>query len=259
MHKSPCSESDSKCMICVPYREAIGSLLFLAVLTRPDIAVAVSILSKHMQCPCPCQWEGIKRVLRYSNRAMSNGLTYNGADPSPVLKFYCDADWETDPEDRHSRSGVVSFLGKNLVSWSSRKQSTPSVSSFEAEYVSLFGAGRDAVWIRSLLCELGLCPGSIRTQIMHSNQGSIAFAEGGLRKIKHAELKYHHSQYLISTGQIKICYVASALNAADCMTKALTGTFSRSLSSSSTLPDWEGVLNMGVWNYCHRWCQSECC
>jgi hypothetical protein len=60
---------------------------------------------------------------------------------------------------------------------------------------------------------------------MHDNQGSIAWAEGGLRKVKHVELKYNHSQYLISTGQIKINYVASALNAADCMTKALTGTF----------------------------------
>ena len=120
---------------------------------------------------------------------------------------------------------MVCFLGKNLVSWSSRKQSTPSVSSCEAEYVSLFEAGRDAVWIRSLMCELGLCPGSTPTQILHDNQGSIAWAEGGLRKVKHVELKYHHSQYLISTGQIKISYVASALNAADCMTKALTGTF----------------------------------
>jgi hypothetical protein len=75
------------------------------------------------------------------------------------------------------------------------------------------------------MCELGLCPGSIPTPILHDNQGSIAWAEGGLRNIKHAELKYHHSQYFISTGQIKISYVASALNAADCMTKALTGTF----------------------------------
>jgi hypothetical protein len=165
---------------------------------------------------------------------MSKGLTYNGEDPSPVLTIYCDADWATDPEDRHSRSGVVCFLGENLVSWSSRKQSTISVSSCEAEYVSLFETGRDAVWIRSLLCELGICPIRIPTQIMHDNQGSIAWAEGGLQKVKHVELKYHttcgHSQYLISTGQIKISYVASALNAAYCTTKALTATvFQKSL------------------------------
>jgi hypothetical protein len=104
MNKSPCSESDSKRMIGVPYREAIGSLLFLAVRTRPDISVAVSILSKHVQCRRPYHWEGIKRVLRYLNGTMSKGLTYNGADPSSVLTIYCDADWATNPEDRHSRS-----------------------------------------------------------------------------------------------------------------------------------------------------------
>jgi hypothetical protein len=52
---------------------------------------------------------------------------------------------------------------------------------------------------------------------MHDNQRSIAWAEVGLQKVKHVELKYHHSQYLISTVQIKISYVDSALNAADCM------------------------------------------
>jgi hypothetical protein len=156
MHKSPCSESDSKRMTGVPYRKEIGSLLFLAVRTRPDIAVSVSTLSKHVQCHRTCHWEGIKRVLCYLKGTMSNGLTYTGEDPSPVLTSYCDPDWATDSEARRSLSGVVCFLGKNLVSWSSRKQSTPSVSSCEAEYVSMFEAGRDAVWIRSLLCELGL-------------------------------------------------------------------------------------------------------
>jgi hypothetical protein len=160
-------------MIGVPYREAIGSLLFLEVITRPYIAVAVSILSKHVQCPRPFHWEGIKRVLRYKKGTMSKGLTYNGADLSPVLTIYCDADWETDPEDRHSRSGLVCFLVKNLVSWYSRKQSIPSVASCDAEYVSLFEAGRDAVWIWSLLCELGLFPGSIPTQIQSQRQSNI--------------------------------------------------------------------------------------
>jgi hypothetical protein len=115
MLKSPCSESDSKHMVGVPYREAIGSLLFLAVRTRPDIAVAVSILSKHVQCPRPCHWEGVKRILRYIKGTISKGLTYNGDESSPALTIYCDADWATDPEDRHSRSGVVFFLGRNLV------------------------------------------------------------------------------------------------------------------------------------------------
>jgi hypothetical protein len=72
---------------------------------------------------------------------------------------------------------------------------------------------------------------------MHEKEGSIARAEGGLQNVKHVELKYHHSQYLISTRHIKISYVASAVNAANCMTKALTGEFSKSPCSFSALHD----------------------
>jgi hypothetical protein len=67
------------------------------------------------------------------------------------LSLQCDEDWGTDPEDRRSRIGVVCRLGGNVVSWKSRMQTTPSISSCEAEYAALFEAGRDAVWILSLL------------------------------------------------------------------------------------------------------------
>jgi hypothetical protein len=85
----------------------------------------------------------------------------------------------------------------------------------------LLEAGRDTVRIRSILCELGVCAGTIPTRILHDNQGSIAWAQGGLRKVKHVELKYHHTQYLIETDQIRIEYVESSMNAAEVMTKAL--------------------------------------
>jgi hypothetical protein len=124
----------------------------------------------------------------------------------------------------------VCYLGNSLGAWTSRRQTTPSVSSCEAEYIALFEAGRDAVWITSLLCELDMCPGTVPTEILHDNQGSNAWAQGGLRKVKHVELKYHHTQHLIDSSQIRIAYVESAMNAADVMTKALSGqSFQRAL------------------------------
>jgi ribosomal protein S24E len=72
---------------------------------------------------------------------------------------------------------------RNVVSWTSRKQNTPAVSSCEAEYAALLKAGRDAVWIRGLYCEVGQCPGKVPTLIYDDNQGSISLAEGGLRKV----------------------------------------------------------------------------
>jgi Reverse transcriptase (RNA-dependent DNA polymerase) len=133
MSKSPRSDSEASRRAGVPYREAIGSLLYLAVQTRPDISVAVSVLSKHVQEPKPCHWEGVKRVFRYLKGTGSHGLCYAATEQNHALKIYCDADWATDPEDRHSRSGVVCYLGNSLVAWTSRRQATPSVSSCEAE------------------------------------------------------------------------------------------------------------------------------
>jgi hypothetical protein len=156
---------------CLAYREAIGSVIYLAVRTRPDIAVAVSILSKHVQEPRPAHWERVKRILRYLKGTMTQGLQYTAAPGErSSLSIHCDADWGTDPEDRRSRTGVVRHLGGNVVSWTSRKQTTPAVSSCEAEYAALFEAGRDAVWIRGLLCEVGQCPAKEPTLVYQTTR-----------------------------------------------------------------------------------------
>jgi hypothetical protein len=80
------------------------------------------------------------------------------------------------------------------------------------------------VWIRGLLCEVGLCPDKVPTLIYHDNQGSISWAEGRLRKVKHVELKYQFTQHLIQSGQAKLTYVPPEDNCADGLTKALAGS-----------------------------------
>jgi hypothetical protein len=224
MIKQPRTEDEAIQMKAVPYREAIGSVLYLALRTRPDIAVAVSILSKHVQEPRPAHWEGVKRILRYLKGTMMQGRQYLAVPGERSSLFiHSNADWGTDPEDRRSRTSVVCRLGGNVVSWTSRKQTTPAVSSCEAEYAALLEAGRDAVWIRSLLCEVGQCPGREPTLVYYDNQDFISWAEGELRKVKHVELKYHFRQHLIQSGQVEMRYVPSEDNIADGLTKALAG------------------------------------
>jgi hypothetical protein len=89
--------------------------------------------------------------------------------------------------------------------------------------MALFTAARDAVWMRSLLCEVGECPGRLPTLIHDDNQSSISWSEGELRKVKHVDMKYHFTQHLIQTGQVKVTYVPSNENLADGLTKALAG------------------------------------
>jgi Reverse transcriptase (RNA-dependent DNA polymerase) len=226
MEKRKRSQEEETAMIGIPYREAIGALMYLSVRTRPDISVAVCILAKHVQEPRSLHWEAVKRILRYLKGTMEEGLILYGAHAQDNLhlKIHADADWGTDPEDRQSRTGIVCQLGKNTIWWKSRKQTSVAVSSCEAEYMALFEASRDAVWLRNLLCEFELCQGMNPTIIYHDNQGSIHWArEGVIRKVKHVDLRYHFTHKLIEAGTIDVQYIKSEENNADCLTKPLTG------------------------------------
>ena len=64
-------------MAGIPYRSAVGSLMYLAVCTRPDLAMAVSALSSYCQSPQPEHWEAVKRVLRYVKGTVGEGLGYS--------------------------------------------------------------------------------------------------------------------------------------------------------------------------------------
>jgi hypothetical protein len=90
--------------------------------------------------------------------------------------------------------------------------------------MALFEASRDAVWLRNLLCKFDLCQGMKPTIIYHDNQGSIHWAhEGGVRKVKHVDLRYHFTHKLIETGTIDIQCIKSEENKSDCLMKPLTG------------------------------------
>jgi hypothetical protein len=110
------------------------------------------------------------------------------------LTVYCGADWGSDAEDHRRRTGIVTFLGNSLISWTSRRQTTASVSICEADYAALTGAARETAWLRSLMCEIGECPGKATITVFHDNQGSIAWAEGVTSRVKHVELKYLYAQ-----------------------------------------------------------------
>jgi hypothetical protein len=178
MERIPRTEEDASAMIGVPYREAIGALLYLSIRTRPDIAVAVGTLAKHVQEPRPLHWEGVKRILRYLQGIKNKALVFRtGANTTTLtLTVYADADWGTDPNERYSRTGIACQLGSNTVWWKSRKQNSIAVSSCEAEYMALFEGSKDIVWLRNLLCEFGICQGPTGTTMYHDNQGSIAWA-----------------------------------------------------------------------------------
>ncbi|UYV75942.1 hypothetical protein LAZ67_13001877 [Cordylochernes scorpioides] len=118
--------------IKVPYRQLIGSLLYVATITRPDIMFPVSYLSRTLDKPPQATWKAAKRIVRYLMATKDIGLIYTVS--SNNLISYSDSDWARDKIDRKSTSGNIVLYGSNVVSWFSKKQGC--VSTAEAEYAA---------------------------------------------------------------------------------------------------------------------------
>ena len=124
------------------YRAVVGALLYVAMWTRPDIAFAVSDLSRFVSHPGHSHVEASKRVLRYLQSTKSLGLTYSrpsdtATHPPNVLWGYVDSDWAGCPDTRRSTTGFVLMLNGAAVSWRSKRQSLVALSTAEFVTVSV--------------------------------------------------------------------------------------------------------------------------
>ncbi len=155
-----------------PYREAIGSLMYLAVVTRPDIAFAVSQLSQFLDNPGPQHWEAVKRVFRYLIGTKTAELTY-GIDRHD-LQAYTDANGSTQ-EHCQAISGYAFLFDGGAISWSSKKQELVSQSTTEAEYVAATHAAKEAAWLHILTDDL-FPPLSMLITLYCDNQSAITLA-----------------------------------------------------------------------------------
>lgn len=203
----------------IPYRELIGSLLYLATSSRPDISFAVSFLSRFLDAPTLSLWKAAKRVLRYLKETKSKSLVYKRANRCSLVA-YTDADWAGDKIDRKSVSGSVVFFGSNLLAWFCKKQNVVALSTAEAEYVAAALACTELVCLKGLLQDFN-CPSN--SMLFVDNQSAIKLMESNEngKRSKHIDIKYHFIKDLISKRDIIVNYVSTNENVADILTKAL--------------------------------------
>ncbi|XP_021993867.1 uncharacterized mitochondrial protein AtMg00810-like [Helianthus annuus] len=134
------------------YQSLAGALQYLTF-TRPDITDAVQQVCMHMHSPMQSHWNALKRIIRYIKGTSSFRITLSPFS-SPSLTAYTDADWAGCPDMRRSTSGYCIYYADNLISWSSKRQTTVSRSSAEAEYRAVANVVTEICWIRNLLLEL---------------------------------------------------------------------------------------------------------
>ncbi|KFD63722.1 hypothetical protein M514_24075 [Trichuris suis] len=206
----------------VKYRQVIGSLLYIATVSRPDIALAVGLLCRRVESPTEYDWKSAKRVLRYLAGTKELKLCLS-AMSNPVLQGYVDADWAGDRTDRKSTSAYLFQFGESIISWSTKKQTTVALSSTEAEYIAMAEPCKELLWLRQLLEDFGI-PQMNATTIFEDNQGCICLVESErfTDRTKHISVKYHLLKDLRERGIIDVKYCPSDQMMADALTKPVS-------------------------------------
>ena len=158
LSKADCPQTlaEKQEMMDIPYMNAVGSLLFLALLTRPDIAYATSVLARFSSNPGIRHWTAVKHVFRYLKGTIDLQLEY-GPDSrnDDLLTVICDADHGGNRDNGRSTTGYMIKVGSGIVSWCSKLQPIVTLSSTEAEFVAANVTGKEICSIWTLLMELG--------------------------------------------------------------------------------------------------------
>jgi hypothetical protein len=210
------------------FRSIIGALLYAALATRADIAHACVSLSRSVNNPQAEHWAKLKHLLRYLSATNEVGLTFGGgasSSDSHALQLsptFCDADWAGDSTDRRSITGYIMKINGSTVSWASKKQTTVSLSSAEAEYMAAGAATQEIIWLRGLLSELGW-PQQSPTILQCDNQAAIAIAAEDIHhaRTKHIDIRLHFIRSHVAAGTLRLQWVPTADQQADILTKPL--------------------------------------
>lgn len=208
----------------VHYQRMVGKLIFLTH-TRPDIAYAVSVVSRFMAAPQVPHAQAVKHLYRYLQGTIDLALFYRRGEDE-VLYGFTDADWAGDAYDRRSTTGYIFMSGSTPVTWNSKKQPTVALSSTESEYMAITEGTKEAVWLRRLFGELKIQDSRVPTTIHGDNQGSLNLAHNPVYhgRTKHIEVKHHFIREKILSKEICLEYIPTSEQLADILTKALGRT-----------------------------------
>ena len=204
-----------------PYRALVGSLIY-ATVTRPDIAVVVSKLSRYLEKPQEAHWKAGIRVLRFLLTTKERSLILAPNKSEKQLATLSDSTWNSNPDNCRSRTGFAILFYGCLIVWKTKLQPHTTLSSTEAEYVALNAATKEAIWVMRLLNEMGMQI-KIPTPVFADNQSTIALAKHNMAKprTKHILLRYHWIREQIKNGTFVLHYIPSNENLADLFTKVL--------------------------------------
>jgi hypothetical protein len=216
------------------YRSMIGSLLYLCA-SRPDIMLSVCMCARFQSDPRECHLVAVKQILRYLVATPCFGIWYPKGSTFDLIE-YSDSDYTGCKVDRKSTTGTCQFLGRSLVSWSSKKQTSVSLSTAEAEYVAAGQCCAQLLWMRQTLWDFGY--NLSKVPLLCDNESAIHIADNPVEhsRTKHIDTRHHFLRYHQQKGDIKVFYISTENQLADIFTKPLDEkTFCRLRSELNVL------------------------
>ncbi|XP_074323327.1 secreted RxLR effector protein 161-like [Apium graveolens] len=203
------------------YRSIVGSLVYLIV-THPDIAHAVQLVSQFVSDPRRLHLTAVHRIICYFRSTPTRGLFFSNTSPLD-LRAFSDASYARCPDTRRSTTGYCIFLGSSLLSWKSKKQSTVSKSLTEAEYRAMSSTCSEVVWLQRLLKDFNIQLHS-PTPLFCDNESAVKIASNHVfhERTKHIEVDCHFVWEKFENGDISLPRVSSKEQLADFFTKSQT-------------------------------------
>ena len=206
------------------YQSLVGALLYLANGTRPDIALAVGVLSRYSARPGPAHHNAATRVLCYLSGTIELGLVFGSMPEHDSLMGYADADYAGDHADRKSCSGSIFFHRGGPVSWRSVKQKCVALSTAESEYIALCLSVQEAVWLRRVMADMGSEQFGA-TLVYTGNQAAEVMAGRGVSahsRTKHIAVRFHYVREQVAAKTVFVKWITTQKMLADLLTKPLT-------------------------------------
>ncbi|KAL8310867.1 hypothetical protein RB597_001710 [Gaeumannomyces tritici] len=206
------------------YQQKIGSILYVAIITRPDIAFAVSRLARFNANPSEEHHKAADRVLTYLYKTRHLALQYGGSDDFVI---YSDASFADNSQNRKSSQAYVITLFGGIIGWRASKQATVTTSTTEAELLALAEAAKEALFVSRMIKELGVTLDDCSIKIKCDNQQTIGLVNKDLytlqTKLRHVDIHNHWLRQEAHAKRINVTYTPTDQMLADGLTKALAG------------------------------------
>nr|GEV62320.1 copia protein [Tanacetum cinerariifolium] len=201
------------------YRSMIRCLMYLTA-SRPDLVFVVCMCARYQAKATKNHLEAVKRVFLYHQGTINMGLWYP-KDTAIALTAYADADLAGCQDTRRSTSGGAQFLGDKLGRWSSKKQTSISISSTEVEYIVMSGCCAQILWMRSQLSDYGYVYNHI--PLHYDNKSVIALYYNNVQYSwsKHIDIRHHFIREQFENRVVELYFMRTEYQLADIFTKSL--------------------------------------